>query len=227
MQIMQLWRFEISAPLITTSIGIYTPRSRLRKGFTSDYHRKHHTQVFSAFLKQKYLFSRPRVFGRHQTGAPDLKGVISSSVFFRINRERLIICDKKSSPYWCFHWDLLNSILKISSHFSNSSSKSLAKQKWPHQGRAHPRPSLPSLQKASRRLLGAWCLPTLIFPILIFTSKTSGKSTLPQLLRWRQGPTDTKPDSPSKVTSSKCSPTSKDNWTSNEQRRCVNARRLL
>ena len=55
-QIMPLLRSEIFASYYN-SIGIYTPRSRLRKEFTSDYHRKHHTQIFSTFLKRGYLSS--------------------------------------------------------------------------------------------------------------------------------------------------------------------------
>jgi len=111
--------------------------------------------------------------------------------------------------------------------FLKPSSKSLTKQKWPHQNRAYLRLLLPPLQKASRQLLGGAGLLTLIRPISIFTLKMPENRTLPRLLHWRQRPTITKLSPPLKVSSFKCSPAFKGNWTSNGLRQLVNMRRLL
>ena len=66
----------------TTQTGVDT--LPLRGEFAFDNHRNNHTSFFFAFSQRGYLFSCLRVFVRHHTGAPDLKGVFFSLCFWQI-----------------------------------------------------------------------------------------------------------------------------------------------
>ena len=91
-QIMQLYRSEI--PVVH-----YTTSSSSRRGFASDCHRKHHTQVTLYFPQTKILILTLKGFWPtpHRYSWPK-KCSFFFCVFIRINQKRPIACDGKSPP---------------------------------------------------------------------------------------------------------------------------------
>ena len=103
-QLMQLWRSRICAPSITTPTGIYTPRSRLRRESCWLQLKTPHTSILY-FPQAIILILTPESLrpAPHHCSWPEM----CSSLFYifdKINRERSIICDRKSPPQ--YRWAL-------------------------------------------------------------------------------------------------------------------------
>jgi len=87
--IIKVWNIHA----ISYNTNRYVYSISIEKEVAFDYYRKHHMQALFALLKQKYLFSRRRNFGRHHTSVFSIENNLQNL------KKRLQVIEQKMKNY--------------------------------------------------------------------------------------------------------------------------------